>query len=175
MTLFVLVGTSYLRERDAGRHDGLTGALGRRAGLAELDRWTRRRRAFTVAFVDLRDFKHINDTLGHSAGDDALRVIVRRLRHALRSGDLVMRYGGDEFVVASEMAHVAERIEAALRDPLRILGAAVNLRADIGTMTWEDGTSVGDIVIEADRRMYAAKRASDAADDHRAHQRTAAD
>ncbi len=162
MALFALVGATYLRDRRVGRHDALTGALDRRAGIVEFERWTRRRRPFTVAFVDLRDFKRINDTLGHAAGDDALRIIGRRLRHTLRSHDLVVRYGGDEFLVASHLTDLGARIAGALHDPVLTASGTVEVQADIGIMAWRAGMPLRDIVAEADRRMYAAKRAAEA-------------
>lgn len=159
MPLFVLVGRSYLRERRASRHDALTGALQRRAGLEELRRLIDRGRPFAVAFVDLRDFKRVNDTLGHAAGDDALRIVGQRLRHALRDEDVVLRYGGDEFVVASELTELAHRLTTALADPVRTAAGTVVVGADVGATEWRPGLTLHELLTETDRRMYASKRA----------------
>lgn len=162
LTLFVLIGRSYLGERRAQRHDALTGTLERRAGLAELERRMRRGRSFTVAFVDLRDFKTVNDTLGHAAGDEALRIVGQRLRHALRDDDVVLRYGGDEFVVASDLGEVEARLADALLDPIRTRSGSVALAADVGTTLWQPGVTLGDLLGETDRRMYTSKRLDEA-------------
>lgn len=162
LMLFVLIGHSYLKERRAQRHDALTGTLERRAGLAELERRMRRGRPFTVAFVDLRDFKTVNDTLGHAAGDEALRIVGQRLRHALRDEDMVLRYGGDEFVVASELGEVEARLADALLDPINTRSGGVALAADVGATLWRPGVTLGDLLGETDRRMYANKRLDEA-------------
>src|SRR3546814_3235644 len=95
-----------------------------------------------VAFIDLDDFKLVNDSLGHGAGDELLCVVADRLRTCLRSGDTPARLGGDEFAVlledAPDMAsvlEVGERILDALHEPVMIDGRSVYARASVGIAT----------------------------------------
>ncbi|MGQ0432081.1 MAG: putative bifunctional diguanylate cyclase/phosphodiesterase [Microthrixaceae bacterium] len=151
-------------------HDPLTG-LSNRALFADrvehaLDR-VRRDDSPTpaVAFIDLDDFKLVNDSLGHSAGDQLLRVVADRLRACLRSGDTPARLGGDEFAVLLEDApdvaailEVAERILDALDAPVVIEGHEVYARASIGIATRHDAsTTFDELLRNADLAMYAAK------------------
>lgn len=159
LALFVAVGHTFLRERRENELDPLTDALTRRAGLVELERRLERGLPFSVAVVDVRNFKHINDAYGHAAGDQALRVIGRRLRHALRPEDAVIRYGGDEFVIASEADRVEPRLRAAFASPIVTKEGVFEVEADVGVMPWRPGIALADILAEADRRMYATKRA----------------
>ena len=109
--------------------DSLTGLANRAAFRARLEaalaRPERRGGTQAVLFVDLDDFKDVNDTLGHAAGDELLCVVASRLGEAVRPGDLVARLGGDEFALlldgladASVAATVAERVVAALAEPV---------------------------------------------------------
>lgn len=159
LLLFAGIAEAFLRERRESSLDPLTGALDRRAGLIELERRLDRGLPFQVAVVDVRDFKRINDTFGHVAGDQALRIIGRRLHHALRTGDAIIRYGGDEFVVASELSELRERVQHAFEEPLRTRFGTFVVSADIGVMRWRPGLTLSEILVEADRRMYATKRA----------------
>lgn len=159
LALFVGLAGAILRERMESRIDPLTRALDRRGGLIELERRLERGRPFKIAVVDLRDFKEVNDSYGHAAGDQALRIIGRRLRHALREDDAVIRYGGDEFVVVSELPALDERLAEAFVDPLKTRYGTFAVAADIGIMPWHPGLALADILAEADRRMYATKRA----------------
>jgi diguanylate cyclase (GGDEF)-like protein len=159
LALFVAVARTFQRERRESSLDPLTGALTRRAGLLELERRLERGVPFEVAVVDLRDFKRINDAYGHPAGDQALRIIGRRLHHALRSEDAIIRYGGDEFVVVSDLEGLQTRLRAAFADPLRTRFGVLDVGADVGVMAWRRGLALADILAEADRRMYATKRA----------------
>lgn len=159
LALFIGVARTFLRERRQSRLDPLTGALTRRAGLLELERRLERGVPFEVAVVDVRDFKRVNDAHGHAAGDQALRIIGRRLHHVLRSEDAVIRYGGDEFVVVSELDGLEARLRAAFADPLRTRYGVLEIGADVGVTAWRRGLALADILAEADRRMYARKRA----------------
>ena len=123
-------------------HDPLTGLTNRRRFMeATATALAERSAPGSVAalFLDLDDFKTINDTLGHGAGDEALIVVSNRLRSALRGSDLAARLGGDEFGVLlreiPDEAHaveVAQRLLAALNEPLLIADVAVDAGASIG-------------------------------------------
>jgi diguanylate cyclase (GGDEF)-like protein/PAS domain S-box-containing protein len=119
-----------------------------------------------VLFIDLDDFKVINDTLGHASGDELLVHVARRLRSCLRSADTAARLGGDEFGVLLEgvpdldqAVSVAERILAALTEPFSIGGLPVPLRASIGVALGQaQAASADELLRDADIAMYAAKR-----------------
>lgn len=116
-----------------------------------------------LLILDLDSFKGINDTLGHSAGDDVLRVIARRLQDAVRVTDTVARLGGDEFAVMLPKSNlvrarrVANRILKALSESLEIGDLRITCGTSIGVRVAEPGQSVDDLVMEADTAMYAAK------------------
>ena len=159
--------------RELGRralHDELTdlpnralfwGRLSHRLELAD-----RRQTGFAVLFLDVDDFKVINDTLGHAAGDQLLVDVASRLRAALRAGDTAARVGGDEFVVllddvATKEAAlvVAERLGEALREPYEIGTDRRIATASIGVAVGPDGLETADdVVAAADAAMYDAKR-----------------
>lgn len=117
-----------------------------------------------VLFIDLDGFKPVNDTLGHDAGDELLRHVGRRLQGLARESDTTTRLGGDEFVVVceqintiDELALVGRRIGAALRQPFLVFGRDVVVTASIGVTAGRSG-SAEELLREADRAMYAAKR-----------------
>ncbi len=115
-----------------------------------------------VFFIDLDDFKKVNDTLGHSAGDDLLRAVAARLSASVRDSDTVGRLGGDEFVVLSEVCDegvnvVAARLLAALREPFRLTDATIlSTSASIGIATGLYD-SPDELLRDADTAMYGAK------------------
>ncbi|HEY7952783.1 MAG TPA: EAL domain-containing protein [Solirubrobacteraceae bacterium] len=120
-----------------------------------------------VIFLDIDDFKTINDSLGHGAGDAALIDVAKRLSNSIRSSDTAARFGGDEFVVLLEdlegtetAVEVAERVLEDLRAPLMVAGKELVLRASIGISILEgDSTASADELIrDADAAMYIAKR-----------------
>jgi diguanylate cyclase (GGDEF)-like protein len=157
------------------RHDGLTG-LANRAVFSE-----RIEQALTAAdengtpvalfFLDLDDFKSVNDTRGHPAGDEVLRLVAERLLETVRSDDTVARLGGDEFGILlsnalnqDEIDVAAERVGQAFEDPLVIEGEAVRVRASVGRAVWpDDADEIEALMRHADAAMYRAKRASAAA------------
>ncbi len=116
-------------------------------------------------FLDIDEFKAINDTWGHAAGDELLRQVASRVQRAARAADTVGRYGGDEFVVicedlpsASEALVVAERIRDEVARPARIDGAEVQVGTSIGVaLTARSDEGTGDLIGRADAAMYEAK------------------
>jgi diguanylate cyclase len=150
--------------------DPLTGLPNRRALLAELARalarGQREHGLVHVAFVDLDGFKAINDTHGHDAGDDFLAAVAARLSTALRGGDFLGRYGGDEFVViaaSSDEAAVVplrERLAAATRGRYELPGLVLDYAgASVGVATAAPGDPSDAVLARADEAMYAVKRA----------------
>jgi diguanylate cyclase (GGDEF)-like protein len=128
-------------------HDPLTGLPNRRAFVDRVEQALDRRRARTAAgaghvavlFVDLDDFKIVNDSLGHGAGDRLLGAVAERLRRVLRPEDVVARFGGDEFTVLlaevtgeRQALRVADRLSAALRPPIVLDGEARFVTASVG-------------------------------------------
>jgi diguanylate cyclase (GGDEF)-like protein len=117
-------------------------------------------------FVDLDDFKLVNDSLGHGAGDIALKVIAERLQGLVRGTDTVGRFGGDEFVVVlteqtddAGLGQVIERISAALAQPVELGGVRHVLTPSIGHCRYpEDGQDAETLLKNADLAMYQAKR-----------------
>jgi diguanylate cyclase len=118
-----------------------------------------------VLFLDVDDFKVVNDTLGHDAGDQVLVAIGQRMRTVLRGSDVAARIGGDEFAILLEAMTAptdagiaAKRLLTALDDPFRVAGQEIMVHASIGAASTEDSTANGqDLLREADTAMYAAK------------------
>ena len=121
----------------------------------------------TLMFVDLDDFKAVNDQFGHGTGDALLKNVAERLEGTVRESDTVARLGGDEFTVVLEGQHrpefagvVAQSILDALAAPYRIGGREIFMTASIGIVVYPlDGDAVDDLVRDADTAMYAAKEA----------------
>ena len=118
-------------------HDALTGLANRVLFADRLDRALLKPGASVgVLFCDIDDFKHVNDELGHEAGDDVLRVVAQRLLTCVRATDTVARLGGDEFAVlldsASDASQVAERVVAAMLEPIDVRGEQVRTSISVG-------------------------------------------
>ncbi|MCX7656311.1 MAG: diguanylate cyclase [Treponemataceae bacterium] len=152
-------------------HDGLTG-LPNRLLLAELleraiQRSKRQKTLLAILFMDLDNFKPINDTFGHQEGDHALVEVAHRIKRALRASDVIARVGGDEFVVLlTDMENedgarlVAEKIVKTLEQPLYIEGQLCQLGVSIGIAVYpKDGASGDELIRHADEAMYRIKRA----------------
>lgn len=153
----------YAETLEVAALDALTGAYLRGAGMRELERdLSRTRRAgqsFTVAFVDVDKLKEVNDREGHLAGDRLLRTVVARLRQTLRSYDLVVRYGGDEFVCGMSgvtMADATARL-ALVNDALDVRRGGYG-SVTCGLAEYEDGESVERLVARADAALYDERR-----------------
>ncbi len=154
-------------------HDQLTG-LANRALFQDrlnhaLELHRRARRPLTLLIVDLDDFKSINDTLGHAAGDEVLRQLAYRLRSATRTGDTVARLGGDEFAILGEVgtdrivdgSALSERVMAGLEEPFTLEGAPQLVRASIGIAELraaDEPIDADELLQRADAAMYTGKR-----------------
>jgi diguanylate cyclase (GGDEF)-like protein/PAS domain S-box-containing protein len=153
------------------RQDPLTGLANRSAFWEELGDALRVDAAQpAVLFIDLDDFKNINDSLGHTAGDALLNIVAERVLRCARSTDMVARFGGDEFVVLLRdvpdrevVDLVASRVLAAIAEPAPIAGTEAVVTASVG-IVWPDGVDesgaldVETIVRDADIALYQAKR-----------------
>lgn len=153
---------------ELARTDPLTGAANSRALYEaagnELLRSRRYGRAFTVAFLDLDDFKDVNDRFGHATGDEILRTLVRTLEAETRETDVLGRVGGDEFVLllpetgAEAATVVLDKLQERVHDQLRHRDAEVGVSVGAITFT-EPPASVDDMLRMADGAMYEAKHA----------------
>jgi diguanylate cyclase len=122
--------------------------------------------SLAVLYLDLDNFKLINDAHGHDVGDMLLRIVAVRLRSALRRGDIVGRLGGDEFaclLVGSPSRQALTRrvtkLEQTLMAPVQVGDLVLQVRASVGIAVWpEDGHTGDDLLRNADRAMYAVKR-----------------
>ncbi|MFE7192321.1 putative bifunctional diguanylate cyclase/phosphodiesterase [Kitasatospora sp. NPDC057541] len=151
-------------------HDSLTGLANRvlfrdRVGHA-LSRGERSGAVTGVLFVDLDDFKVVNDTQGHAVGDELLVAVSLRISTALRSSDTAARLGGDEFAVLVEDALepadvgvIAQAVLAAFTEPFKLSAGAVRVSASIGVATTEDSVDATELLSHADLALYSAKAA----------------
>lgn len=150
-------------------HDQLTGLPNRVFLQAHLpraiERATAEKTLLAVLFLDLDRFKHVNDSLGHEVGDKLLQEIAKRVRAAVRPDDVVVRMGGDEFVVLlhstrthEEINSAANRINSVLSGPVVIDGRAVVATVSIGVSVFpRDGATMGELLKHSDTAMYQAK------------------
>ena len=143
-------------DRETSSIDELTGAYRRGAGLVELEREMMRAvrtgQPFVVAFIDVDGLKTVNDSLGHEAGDQLLRRVVDYTRAQLRSYDLIVRFGGDEFVCGLSNLRLAEATERFRRINANLFphGASVT----VGLAELEEGDSLVDLIAQADKALY---------------------
>lgn len=158
--LLTMVAYAYARERADLRLDQLTGVLERRVGLEAVRSLAYAGRPFQLAFVDLRDFKRVNDLHGHGVGDEVLAAVAGRLANAVRETDPVLRYGGDEFLVASDRPGLRQHLERVLAGPIDTSAGTLPIEVDVGVSAWRPGDSVEALIRQADERMYGRKRAA---------------
>jgi diguanylate cyclase (GGDEF)-like protein len=158
--------------RDLANHDELTGLPNRsllydRLSLA-ITQSHRHASHLALLFLDLDDFKRVNDSFGHGSGDRLLVELAGRVRSSVRAGDTVARFGGDEFVVlldgvsgAPDAERVAAKVLGAVQAAYRLDGREVSLAASIGVSVYpRDGTSSDELLRSADAAMYCEKRRS---------------
>lgn len=119
-----------------------------------------------LLFIDLDDFKRVNDELGHGAGDTLLKTVADRLTRIVRPEDSYGRWGGDEFMVLNESLRnraealgLADRLATAIAEPVEIAGRVIRAQASIGVAMLEEGHDSERIINLADERMYLVKRA----------------
>ena len=165
----LVLALAFDRSRDelaqAAHRDPLTGLLNRAGFDFHIARLTvEAPDPAGVLVIDLDDFKPVNDTFGHAAGDEVLRQVARRVELALRDRDIVARTGGDEFVVVcpelatpEDLAAVAERIRRAISDPYDLAGATARIGASLGGALGAP-RDLPNLLNQADRVLYDVKR-----------------
>jgi diguanylate cyclase (GGDEF)-like protein len=165
---FVAVGGPAEGTRATIPRDALTGLATRAAMLARPGAPADGKAiaAPTILFIDLDNFKRVNDTYGHVVGDQVLRVIAGRISESIRPGDLAIRFGGDEFIVLIDavrrrraLDRLSRRLARVLGRPIYVGGDEIVLSASIG-VSQRDGRplSLDERIDEADRAMYRTKR-----------------
>ena len=167
MTLLLsFLKESIRHEREQSRVDYLTQAANARSFLEilknEIDRSRRYARSFTLAYLDLDNFKHVNDTLGHNTGDTVLRTVVTVIKGHMRRTDTVARLGGDEFAILLPETDLEAARTAILKIHTSLLaamdGTTWPVTASIGSLTCVDPAyDVDECIRQADDLMYTAK------------------
>ncbi|MGJ7485325.1 PAS-domain containing protein [Variovorax sp. LT2P21] len=165
---------SEARIRHLARHDSLTSLVNREVFLESLTEAVHAGRLgaapFAVHYIDIDNFKPINDRFGHAVGDKVLAMVADRMRQSAENGEVLARLGGDEFAVLQYCVHeapaardLAERLLTALAVPMEVEGHALSLRASIGIAMFPEAGDEAELLMRhADSAMYAAK-ANDAA------------
>lgn len=149
------------------RHDALTGLLNRTAFQQVLESGLQQHPAGAVLFIDIDGFKKINDTLGHSVGDQFLRELAQRLSDSLQSSDTLARIGGDEFVIYSQrdnhspdtITQLAQHLQHTVCQPFRLQHQTLQVSASIGITFIQPGYQhASDVLRDADLAMYEVKK-----------------
>ena len=151
-------------------HDHLTGLANRRvffeAGRREIERFRRAPRPLALLVLDVDHFKRVNDTHGHGVGDQVLRLAANTLAAALRRGDLLVRWGGEEFLVlladadAAVLARITERLRVLVeRSFLMLDGHRLNFTASLGATLAQPDDTPEALIARADALMYQSKQA----------------
>jgi len=160
---------SEARIQHLAHHDGLTGLLNRAAFMERmamlLKLAERKGEMLALLFIDLDNFKRVNDSLGHLEGDQVLTTVSERLVGALRASDLVGRFGGDEFVVLltdlnsrADVVVVLEALLSVVEVPVKADGRALSVTPSIGVAVYpDDGRQADELIQHADTAMYRAK------------------
>ncbi len=161
----------YERLSDLALHDSLTGLVNRATLVDMLDRaiarLARRPGGLVVAFMDLDNFKDVNDAYGHACGDGVLIELASRLASQMRPEDVVARFGGDEFVaVFADLSDpldaapgMAERLHSIVTDPVKVNGEDFHMTISIGIAVVEGpGCNTDDVLAQADAAMYSVKQ-----------------
>jgi diguanylate cyclase (GGDEF)-like protein len=155
--------------RHKASHDALTGLLNRVGFRQHIDRILDSARPaggqVGLLFVDLDNFKQVNDVYGHDAGDELIRKAAHRLETTARGGDGVARLGGDEFAIIlanvdenDQLLAAQRRVRAAFRSPFTLEDVAISVGASVGASVWPgDGQTVNELVSYADAAMYEDK------------------
>ncbi|OOE82852.1 hypothetical protein BZG72_07575 [Salinivibrio sp. PR6] len=166
--------TQQLREQQhqlkfLAEHDELTGLFNRRAFESHVEvalmRANRAQTNAALLFIDLNNFKQVNDTYGHGVGDELLKVVSQRLKQSVRRSDLVGRLGGDEFIVwldlladKSALNEVITRIQDEMHAPIQVAETSLSLGISIGVSCFPtDGLELQQMMNQADAAMYYAK------------------
>ena len=144
------------------RRDPLTGLANRHELFRRGDEWVADGSPFAVLFADLNGFKRVNDELGHSVGDEVLRIAAERMAARVRAEDLLVRFGGDEFVVlvgggGDVSETVARHLGQAFAEPIHTSAGVVTIGVSIGLAVGEPGDSLDDVIGRADIALYEAK------------------
>ena len=154
-------------------HDALTGLANRNLLSDRLNhaiaQVARQKGKLAVLFLDLEEFKKVNDIYGHDSGDGVLKRAAERLRACVRAGDTIARLGGDEFILVLEniasqedVDHVVDKIKAGFEQPFNVGSDSITLGISIGSAIYPDDAMDGDALIKcADSGMYADKRSGD--------------
>jgi diguanylate cyclase (GGDEF)-like protein len=182
LALLLLFLNSYLRREEQRKmsanrllqmatHDALTG-LPNRTLLTDrfsqaCSRTQRRDLTFSIMFLDVNEFKKVNDTYGHDVGDQLLKTLGGILKECLRNEDTLSRISGDEFVILLENTsyenaeRIAQKIQAKFTRPVLIRGIELNIGISLGIAVYpDDGTEMSELLKKADARMYEAKEQS---------------
>jgi diguanylate cyclase (GGDEF)-like protein len=152
----------------AAHHDPLTNLLNRRGFNSlfaeKLDEHAEQGRDMAVMFLDIDHFKRINDSLGHDAGDELLQVIAQRIRSAVREGDAIARFGGDEFCILASLEQqddarlLAQRVMQTMKEPIALAGRSMVMTTSIGISLFpEDGDVSEELLKHADMALYQSK------------------
>ena len=167
-----IVAASMQRARDhegltqRAHHDVLTGLANRQQLEAAMHARIRDQRAFALIFLDLNDFKRINDERGHASGDEVLQIVAGRVVSSLRGGDIAARFGGDEFVVllegvdsAAAAAGTLQRLLQQITIPIQHGEELLTVSASAGVAVFPSDAATGDALLRlADTRMYDGKK-----------------
>lgn len=154
--------------QNVAHYDALTNLPNRRAFndyfVEKLQSHAQLRQSLAVMFLDIDHFKRINDSLGHDAGDELLKVVAERVRSVLRREDVIARLGGDEFCVLASLGNLAEakalsqRIMQLMKEPITLAGRNVTMTTSIGISLYpDDGETCKELLKHADLALYQAK------------------